>query len=902
MNLGLKITALSLVTIGFLYAGSDNEIASGTSGVSAQNVKKTNYLSRASCLLDGACFINYSLKAGEFQQIKDQLDQNMQDLSKLPVKVRYDRRFQVPNTDNGGGIYNFMNKMYQNPVALSGVYNVGTADAPVLKKWCAWVYKPTKNDPSFIEISDSFVRYSDDKRNGLYFLHENKDLADSTKASFPRKAYSAEFDSSLHTDKNAGAETFNVSVVKYQTPKAHINDTTFESIYPTYIDDGNADACPSHGSVFQPLPDQTSVTDISKFGNPTSGASRSDGLNPRIFLAEGIIDYLNKEIDDYAAYYTNAGLSASAIKSSASALTPSEYIKTLNGAYNARTANPSADREGEANVDKEAGKNEIKDYLKILYDLNEENDFGVANTAQVNSFKEIDGKRFAVENALRYYYNIGQLGENGKEIIPEKRPIFIKGYSNPTVLYDPNPDSDLNKCAKGLSLNDSHGWKILNSSCLFFNPKQAVLPPPPPPANPIEQNNVSAARMTNCTETESVSLAGWAHPTYSPSVGAENRTLISFLESLHRKGLIELNLFQRSGVYPYFSAVNEICWEYEGGSGEGGTYSDCATLNGSSRTPLSNSRGYQERYGFPSVLPDNQYVYNGFTYKSKNGHKLTIGGYVVAENTPQYFNIGYNTSAYLGSVTMYKGRAQHVKTTLLKCTQPPQLERANLIKYMDHIEITNYRHELYETMIFYSPRLEEQYNDTNRYTISYYSVIMTSSLEGVYKIQKPSNVERLAFGDLPYKLIGAAGWGTHMGVCVVAKENATGKRYIDCSHTLWFSAEYQPSYGSVVNVNYGTRGGYSVATGFAPFDVNTKTEFERKFGFAYTGNVFKIADIKGQLERCINATQSYCAQTEYVTSKGQFWNVPNLFGVLNVGSTHSEASRNLTDAVAKVLK
>lgn len=66
MNLGLKITALSLVTIGFLYAGSDNEIASGTSGVSAQNVKKTNYLSRASCLLDGACFINYSLKAGEF--------------------------------------------------------------------------------------------------------------------------------------------------------------------------------------------------------------------------------------------------------------------------------------------------------------------------------------------------------------------------------------------------------------------------------------------------------------------------------------------------------------------------------------------------------------------------------------------------------------------------------------------------------------------------------------------------------------------------------------------------------------------------------------------------------------------------------------------------------------------
>lgn len=106
----------------------------------------------------------------------------------------------------------------------------------------------------------------------------------------------------------------------------------------------------------------------------------------------------------------------------------------------------------------------------------------------------------------------------------------------------------------------------------------------------------------------------------------------------------------------------------------------------------------------------------------------------------------------------------------------------------------------------------------------------------------------------------------------------------------------------MVNVNYGTRGGYSVATGFAPFDVNTKTEFERKFGFAYTGNVFKIADIKGQLERCINATQSYCAQTEYVTSKGQFWNVPNLFGVLNVGSTHSEASRNLTDAVAKVLK
>lgn len=487
MNLGLKITALSLVTIGFLYAGSDNEIASSTSGVSAQNVKKTNYLSRASCLLDGACFINYSLKAGEFQQIKDQLDQNMQDLSKLPVKVRYDRRFQVPNTDNGGGIYNFMNKMYQNPVALSGVYNVGTADAPVLKKWCAWVYKPTKNDPSFIEISDSFVRYSDDKRNGLYFLHENKELADSTKASFPRKAYSAEFDSSLHTDKNAGAETFNVSVVKYQTPKAHINDTTFESIYPTYIDDGNADACPSHGSIFQPLADHTSVTDISKFGNPTSGASRSDGLNPRIFLAEGIIDYLNKEIDDYAAYYTNAGLSASAIKSSASALTPSEYIKTLNGgAYNAKTANPSSDREGAANVVKEAGKNEIKDHLKILYDLNEENDFGVANTAQVNSFKEIDGKRFAVENALRYYYNIGQLGENGKEIIPEKRPIFIKGYSNPTVLYDPNPDSDLNKCAKGLSLNDSHGWKILNSSCLFYNPAQAV-PPIPRNGSPITQ-------------------------------------------------------------------------------------------------------------------------------------------------------------------------------------------------------------------------------------------------------------------------------------------------------------------------------------------------------------------------------------------------------------------------------
>lgn len=169
-------------------------------------------------------------------------------------------------------------------------------------------------------------------------------------------------------------------------------------------------------------------------------------------MAEGIIDYLNKEIDDYAAYYTNAGLSTSAIKSSASALTPSEYIKTLNGgAYNAKTANPSSDREGAANVVKEAGKNEIKDHLKILYDLNEENDFGVANTAQVNSFKEIDGKRFAVENALRYYYNIGQLGENGKEIIPEKRPIFIKGYSNPTVLYDPNPDSDLNKCAKGLS-------------------------------------------------------------------------------------------------------------------------------------------------------------------------------------------------------------------------------------------------------------------------------------------------------------------------------------------------------------------------------------------------------------------------------------------------------------------
>ena len=897
MNLGLKITALSLVTIGFLYAGSDNEIASGTSGVSAQNVKKTNYLSRASCLLDGACFINYSLKAGEFQQIKDQLDQNMQDLSKLPVKVRYDRRFQVPSTDNGGGIYNFMNKMYQNPIALSGVYNVGTADTPVLKKWCAWVYRPTKNDPSFIEISDSFVRYSDDKRNGLYFLHENKELADSTKASFPRKAYSAEFDSSLHTDKNAGAETFNVSVVKYQIPKAHISDTTFESIYPTYIDDGNADACPSHGSVFQPLADHTSVTDISKFGNPTSGASRSDGLNPRIFLAEGIIDYLNKEVDDYAAYYTNAGLSASAIKSSALALTPSDYIKTLNGAYNAKTANPRGDRESAVNVDKEASQKEIKDYLKILYDLNDENDFGVANTAQVNSFKEIDGKRFAVENALRYYYNIGQLGENGKEIIPEKRPIFIKGYSNPTVLYDPNPDSDLNKCAKGLSLNGSHGWKILNSSCLFFNPAQAVLPPPPPPANPIEQGNVSAARMSNCNEVESISLAGWAHPDFSSNVGSENRALMNFLEGLRNKGLIELTVLQRTGIYPRFGNYNSVCWQYDCGSDDA-ICSTCAQVSGTQKTPLVGE-DTRSTYG-PSR---GEYVYSAFSYKSKNGHKLTIGGYVVAENTPQYFNIGYNTSAYMGSVKMYKGRAQHVKTALLKCAQPSQLEKASIIKYMDMITVTNYRSESYENQVFFSPRLEEQYNDTNRYTISYYSVQLYNNLngEGVFKIEKPNNVERLAFGGFNSRMIGDAGWDVLFGVCVVAKEHNSGKTYIDCKNTSGLSVEYPTDTGTPIELNYGTRGEYKIYSGYAPFDIPTKTMFEKKYGFARAGKVVGIAEVKRQLERYIHSYQPGGPESEYITSLGQYWHIPNLISGF-WGNSLREAHEILTNIVSKVLK
>lgn len=479
---GLAISLALILGASYAYAGPDDEIDPGKGGVGAGNIKQTNYLSRASCLLDSACFINYVLKTGEFQAIKDQVVDTMTDPNKTPIKLRYDRRFQIPNTENGGGIYNFMNKMYLTPVALSGEYNLGTVERPNLKKWCVWIYKPSRNDPSFIEVSDSFIRYSDHKRNGFYYLHDNKDLSDQNKASFPRKAFSGDFEDTLHSSKNAGSESFSVSTTSYNTPRTHVSEgSAGQSIYPTYMDDGNGDACPSHGGVFSPP--FSSELDMQKFGKPST-KTRANGLNPRIFLAEGILDYLDKEVNDYAAFYDKAGLNSGSIKANAISMAPTEYMTVLNHGYNAKTPVPSA---SEVNIE-ELKKSGLYDYMKILYDLNDPNDVVVANASTVNNFKQIDGKRFAVENALRYYYAIGKLGENGKSMKPEARPIFIKDFQNPSVLYDPNWDSDLNKCAKRMGLNGSLGWRILTENCLIFDPVKAAQqppqPPPPPPPPP----------------------------------------------------------------------------------------------------------------------------------------------------------------------------------------------------------------------------------------------------------------------------------------------------------------------------------------------------------------------------------------------------------------------------------
>ena len=151
LKYGLAVSLAVILGANYAYAGPDDDVDPSKSGVDASNVKQTNYLSRASCLLDSSCFINYVLKAGEFQAVKDQVANTMNDPDKTPVKLRYDRRFQIPNTENGGGIYNFMNKMYLTPVALSGEYNIGTDANPNLKNGAYGFISLVKTIPALLK-------------------------------------------------------------------------------------------------------------------------------------------------------------------------------------------------------------------------------------------------------------------------------------------------------------------------------------------------------------------------------------------------------------------------------------------------------------------------------------------------------------------------------------------------------------------------------------------------------------------------------------------------------------------------------------------------------------------------------------------------------------------------------
>lgn len=454
---------------------SDKEDADLTGDlVPASDVKRSQYLSRTSCLLDSACFINYLAKSGELDQIKEGVADHLNSKDTSPVKLTYNRYFQVPKTNNGGGIYDFMNKMYQSPVALSGVYKENGVD----KKWCVWVYKPTIEDPKFVSIKDSFTRYTDDAINGFYYLHNNDQMVEHSKVSLPRTAYSLQMTDGgakgPYLESYEGVSAFNQSNGIYRTDT---RDPVISQLtqYPTFIDYGKSNGdCPDHSGTF--APQFTSSQDMLFFGNPTR-VVRGQDLHPEVFLAEGIEDYYDKGFNDYADYYTAVGVNASSIKSSAINMTTQEYLKTLDGAvYQNKVKEPTVNTDG---LTADQLNDRIVDNLKISYSINDERDVSVINPAAVSAYKEIDAKRFSLENALRYYYSIGKFGEKANTTEPRNRPIFVKGYVDPVRLYDPNTDSKLNQCAKRFGLSALATGAALNVAdknlleCLIYDPAEA---------------------------------------------------------------------------------------------------------------------------------------------------------------------------------------------------------------------------------------------------------------------------------------------------------------------------------------------------------------------------------------------------------------------------------------------